>query len=252
MSNPLDTSLKADWRASENYQPRKDGRTPDILLMHYTGMETAEWAIRRLCDVEAGVSCHYLIDEQGNITQMVREEHRAWHAGKSYWHGETDINSASIGIEIANQGHGKGYPDFPSEQMQAVIALSKDIIRRWHIPPHRVIGHSDVAPRRKSDPGEKFNWQQLYDEGIGHWVKPEPAGDDKGLDLGDEGEAVKALQTLLRDYGYNQGMSGKYSKTTKDIVTAFQRHFRQERVDGIADHSTIETLKKLHAALASV
>ncbi len=252
MSSFLDTTLPAEWRSSENYQQRKDNRKPDILLMHYTGMENARWAINRLCDVEAGVSCHYLIDEMGNITQMVREEHRAWHAGKSYWHGETDINSSSIGIEIANKGHNKGYPDFPTVQMDAVIALSKDILTRWDIPSHRIIGHSDVAPRRKQDPGEKFDWQRLSKEGLGHWIAAEPIGDDKGLDIGDEGTAVKEAQTLLRDYGYNQGASGRYSQTTKYIVTAFQRHFRQQKVDGIMDLSTLNTLKKLHNSLSAL
>lgn len=245
----LDTTLEAVWRPSPNYQPRRDGRKPNILLLHYTAMEKPEWAIERLCDEETGVSCHYLVAEDGAITQMVSESKRAWHAGHSYWAGETDINSASIGIEIANPGHELGYPDFPEAQMQAVEALCKDILSRHDIPPSHVLGHSDVAPRRKKDPGEKFDWARLYRAGIGHWVEPEPIGDDIGLRQGDKGDEVRYLQKLLSDYGYLSGISGRYSKETVQVVTAFQRHFRPARVDGVADRSTIATLEKLLAAL---
>ncbi len=193
----LDTTLEAVWRPSPNYQPRRDGRKPNILLLHYTAMEKPEWAIERLCDEETGVSCHYLVAEDGAITQMVSESKRAWHAGHSYWAGETDINSASIGIEIANPCHELGYPDFPEAQMQAVEALCKDILSRHDIPPSHVLGHSDVAPRRKKDPGEKFDWARLYRAGIGHWVEPEPIGDDIGLRQGDKGDEVRHVQLAV-------------------------------------------------------
>lgn len=249
MTNELDTALNAHWVASPNYQIRRDHVEPDLLLLHYTGMGKAEWAIDRLCDEDAGVSCHYLVDEKGKITQMVRENMRAWHAGLSYWAGIEDVNSASIGIEIANPGHGNGYPDFPEAQMKSVRDLCRDILTRHPIPSERVIGHSDVAPRRKKDPGEKFDWARLHQAGIGHWVEPEPIGQDEGLKLNDKGDEVQSLQTLLRQYGYQQGLSGKYTKETFYVVTAFQRHFRPEKVDGVADISTIKTLEKLIAAL---
>lgn len=241
----LETTLDAVWRPSPNYQPRRDGREPDILLLHYTAMDNAEWAVDRLCDEETGVSCHYLIAENGRITQMVSEGKRAWHAGHSFWAGETDINSSSIGIEIANKGHDMGYPDFPDVQMKAVIDLCKDILSRHDIAPRNVLGHSDVAPRRKKDPGEKFDWEQLHKAGIGLWVPPEPIGDDKPLSQGDKGDEVMRLQQMLADYGYLSGINGRYSKETVQVVTAFQRHFRPERVDGQADRSTIATLERL-------
>jgi N-acetylmuramoyl-L-alanine amidase len=244
-----DTSLPACWRDTPNFQSRRDGRTPTILLLHYTGMESADAALDHLCSSKSNVSCHYLIDEQGRVTQMVPEAERAWHAGQSHWAGEDDVNSASIGIEIVNKGHDLGYEDFPDEQIDAVIALSKDIIERHGISPRYVLGHSDVAPRRKKDPGEKFPWRKLHAAGIGHWVEPEPLGGDEGLGLRDTGEAVQHGQQLLADYGYLVGVNGKYGKETATVVSAFQRHFRPDKVDGRLDRSTLQTLEKLLAAL---
>ena len=146
--------------------------SPSILLLHYTGVETAAKAIDWLTRAESKVSCHYAIDEAGCITQMVAEDMRAWHAGEAVWAGESDINSASIGIEIHNPGHEMGYPDFPEAQLAAVEALCRDIIARHGIRPERVLAHSDVAPTRKKDPGEKFPWARLARAGIGHWVEP--------------------------------------------------------------------------------
>ena len=249
MSVECDPKLNACWRGSPNYQPRRDGMHPDILIMHYTGMDSADWAIQRLCDIDSGVSCHYLIDEAGTVTQMVSESERAWHAGISYWAGVADLNSHSIGIEIANPGHECGYPDFPEVQMLAVEHLAKDIIARWNILPERVLGHSDIAPRRKKDPGEKFDWARLARAGIGHWVPPEPLGEDEGYGLGDKNDEIKRIQHLFAAYGYQIGQSGRYGKETSQVVTAFQRHFRPARVDGRADCSTVKTLESLIAAL---
>ncbi len=161
-----DTSFEADWHPAVNFEPRRGGLRPSILLMHYTGMASAERAIGWLCSAESRVSCHYLVSETGRIVQMVREEMRAWHAGESFWAGETDINSASIGIEVHNPGHGSFYPPFPEPQMQAVEALSLDILARHDIRPERVLAHSDVAPARKEDPGEKFPWARLAEAGV--------------------------------------------------------------------------------------
>jgi N-acetylmuramoyl-L-alanine amidase len=243
------TTLSHDWRPSPSTGERRDGKHADILLLHYTGMASAEAACRWLCNPESGVSCHYLIDEHGGIVQMVEEDLRAWHAGQSFWHGETDINSRSIGIEIHNRGHEADYPDFPEVQMTALIALCRDILKRHAIAPERVLAHSDIAPRRKLDPGEKFDWRRLHEAGIGHWVEPEPVGGDAGLGQGDEGEAVLALQRELAAYGYDVPQSGRFDAATEAAVTAFQRHFRPARIDGRADRSTCVTLSRLLASL---
>jgi N-acetylmuramoyl-L-alanine amidase len=241
----------AEVIASPNHGERKDGRRPDLLLLHYTGMETAQGALDWLTREESQVSSHYFVFEDGRIVQLVPESNRAWHAGKSFWKGETDINSASIGIEIANAGHPGGLPDFPDVQIGAVVNLCRDIIRRWHIRPERVLGHSDVAPVRKVDPGEKFPWDRLASAGIGHWVEPAPVTGGRFFQRGDGGPPVEALQAMLALYGYNTPVSGEFCDRTRGDVDAFQRHFRPERVDGIADFSTIDTLHRLLKALPS-
>ena len=242
-----DSFVVAELAPSPNFDERTDGRPPDIVLLHYTGMQTGEAALARLCSPESKVSAHYVVFEDGRIVQCVKEERRAWHAGVSYWEGETDINSRSIGIEIVNPGHEFGYRDFPLRQVAAVIALCKSIItRRGPIAAERVLAHSDVAPSRKEDPGEKFPWELLHGSGIGHWVRPAPA-DIEGASLhsGDRGEAVLRLQSGLKSYGYGIEETGLYDETTRIVVAAFQRHFRPARVDGIADPSTVRTLRAL-------
>ncbi len=240
-----DTFLPAICHPAVNFEPRREGLRPYILLLHYTGMESAERALSWLCVADSGVSCHYLIDEAGRITQMVSEAMRAWHAGDAYWAGETDINSASIGIEIHNPGHGLGYPNFPEEQMRAVEALCLDIVGRHRIRPEHVLAHSDVAPWRKRDPGEKFDWGRLAGVGIGRWVEPARIEGDAGFGAGDEGLEVERLQQRLSAYGYRSEATGVFDEATELVVTAFQRHFRPALVSGRADHSTIETLNRL-------
>ncbi len=247
----LDTRLRARWRAAANFEPRRGGLRPTILLLHYTGMSSAEKAINWLCVPESRVSCHYLIDEHGRITQMVAEEMRAWHAGEAIWAGETDINSASIGIEIQNSGHGLDYTDFPDVQMLAVEALSIDIMARHGIARERVLAHSDVAPHRKCDPGEKFDWARLAGHGVGHWVEPSRIEGDAGFAVGDEGPEISRLQSNLAAYGYGVPLTGHFCDSTCEVVTAFQRHFRPALVSGRADHSTIDTLERLLRALPS-
>lgn len=245
MNSELNTALAADWRPSPNYEPRRKGLRPTILLMHYTGMAKADAAINWLCVPESRVSCHYLVDEAGRITQMVREEHRAWHAGESCWLGETDINSASIGIEIHNPGHDAGYPDFPEAQMNAVVALSLDILSRHNIPPRRVLAHSDVAPQRKADPGEKFDWEMLARAGVGHWVGPTPLAVSDAQGTPPDAQTVLHAQTLLANYGYDCPVNGSLCHRTANVIKAFQRHFRPALVDGNFDASTIDTLERL-------
>ena len=193
MTAAPDSPLATLWCPSPNREARRNGRAPDLLLLHYTGMESAEGALDWLTRPGSGVSCHYLVDEEGRIAQLVREEERAWHAGQSLWAGEIDINSCSIGIEIHNPGHDFDYPDFTDAEMRAVEALCLDILSRHAIPPHRVLAHSDVAPGRKRDPGEKFDWARLARAGIGLWVPPAPLEGDAGLGPGDEGEAVSPV-----------------------------------------------------------
>lgn len=250
MSFAPDSSLVNQVHPSPNVEPRRDGMRPTILLLHYTGLVDCARAVDWLSRPESKVSCHYVIDEAGGIIQMVPEEMRAWHAGLSNWAGETDINSASIGIEIHNPGHDLGYPPFPDVQMEAVIALSRDIVERHGIRPERVLAHSDVAPVRKMDPGEKFDWARLARAGVGHWVEPEPVKrSDRGMGLGYGGELISLVQEMFKQYGYDVEPTGEFEEKTEFVVRAFQRHFRPARVDGRIDQSTITTLERLLASL---
>jgi N-acetylmuramoyl-L-alanine amidase len=248
MTAAPDSPLATLWCPSPNVEARVGGRVPDMLLLHYTGMESAEAALDWLTRQESEVSCHYLVDEEGRVAQLVLESERAWHAGQSRWAGETDLNSCSIGIEIHNPGHDFDYPDFPEAQMRAVEALCLDILGRHAIPPARVLAHSDVAPGRKRDPGEKFDWERLARAGIGIWVPPAPLEGDAVLGAGDEGEAVAALQRDLLEFGYGVEVTSTYGTGLEKVVEAFQRHFRTARIDGRADQSTRETLARLLAA----
>jgi N-acetylmuramoyl-L-alanine amidase len=244
-----DSSVVAEVRPSPNHNERKDGVAPDMIVLHYTGMRDNEAAIKQLCSPSAEVSAHYVVLQDGYIVQLVAEARRAWHAGVSSWAGRSDINSCSIGIEVANPGHEHGYPDFPKRQIAAVTALCRSIVTRHQIPADRVLAHSDVAPARKQDPGEKFPWKVLADSGIGLWVKPAPitqAGPI--LVLGETDTAVEETQKLLVRYGYSVAPTGYLDGATRDAVAAFQRHFRPIRVDGAIDVSTIETLRALIAA----
>jgi N-acetylmuramoyl-L-alanine amidase len=218
-----------------------------MIVLHYTGMPGDQDAISHLCNPASEVSAHYVVLQDGYIVQLVAEARRAWHAGASSWAGESDINSRSIGIEIANPGHYWDYRDFPEPQVAAVIALARDIVARNRIRPERVLGHSDVAPARKQDPGEKFPWERLAAAGVGLWVAPEPITRDQPELMAD---ALRAIQTQLSEYGYGIAPTGVSDAQTRDVVTAFQRHFRPARVDGILDASTRTTLARLLATRA--
>ena len=239
----------ASVRPSPNFGPRANGLNPEIILLHYTGMETGRGAEDWLCNPESGVSCHYIVHEDGGVVQMVREADRAWHAGKSVWRGETDINSQSVGIEIVNPGHGLGYPAFPRRQIRSVIALCRGIAARHAIRPAMVLAHSDVAPGRKVDPGEKFPWTVLARAGVGHLVAPSRRRTGITLRAGDASECVAELQRMLGLYGYGIEITGIFDARTVIVVEAFQRHFRRSRVDGVADPATVETLRRLLGTL---
>lgn len=232
---------------SPNHGERRGNRHPDMLLLHYTGMPVTGEALQWLCNPVSQVSAHYFVFEDGRILQLVPEGRRAWHAGAGEWDGEEDINSCSIGIEIANPGHPAGLPDYPDVQIEAVASLSRDICERWRIPTDRVLAHSDIAPARKIDPGEKFPWERLHRAGIGHWAPPARIADGRYFSRGDSGQPIEALQAMLRMYGYSVAINGLFDEKTEQVVTAFQRHFRQSRVDGVADASTITTLRDLIA-----
>jgi N-acetylmuramoyl-L-alanine amidase len=206
---------------SPNFDDRPANTPVDILLMHYTGMETGAAAIARLTDPAARVSSHYTVDEDGTIYAHVPEDKRAWHAGLSYWAGARDINARSIGIEIVNPGHEFGYRSFPDAQIEAVISLSLDILSRHAVPPERVIGHSDVAPARKTDPGELFPWRKLALAGVGLW----PENRQGRLDI--------PFTDGLKAFGY--GLSPDMEVRDETVIEAFQRHWRPARIDGKAD-----------------
>ena len=224
---------------SPNFNERPAGGAIDILLMHYTGMKTGAEAIARLCDPTAKVSSHYVVEENGDVFALVPEEKRAWHAGHSYWAGETDINSCSIGIEIVNPGHEFGYRDFPGAQITAVEELSRAILARHGIQPSRVIGHSDVAPARKEDPGERFPWEQLARAGIGLW--PDVAA--KQARYNDAGDVLMRI-------GYEKPES---TEELRSVLTAFQRHWVPRAIgtprQGVAESETLAVMNAVAEAI---
>lgn len=229
-----------------------------MVILHYTGMIDARTALERLCDPVAKVSAHYTVDEDGAIYQHVAEEYRAWHAGVASWGEESDINGASIGIEMVNPGHEFGYRDFSAAQYHSVISLLDEIRGRWSIDDRFILGHSDVAPSRKSDPGERFLWAELAKAGHGLWALPDlSAAPHMGpaLGEGDEGIGVFSLQAALGKLGYGLKAGGPFDAQTKDIVTAFQRHWLPEKIatedEGRADAKTRLMLTSLLRVIES-
>lgn len=219
--------------SSPNFDERPAGTVVDMLVLHYTGMQSAAAALARLTDPAAMVSAHYLIEEDGTIVHLVDEEMRAWHAGASFWRGATDINARSIGIELVNPGHEFGYRAFPREQMAGLVDLALGILARWPIPARNVVGHADVAPRRKLDPGELFDWPQLAQAGIGLW----PAEADECIRDED------AVRAMLAAIGYE-------TENLFATLKAFQRHFRPERVNGRLDWQTARLARGMCTMLA--
>jgi N-acetylmuramoyl-L-alanine amidase len=216
--------IESESLPSPNFDSRGE-QAVDMLVLHYTGMKTAQEAIDRLCNAEAKVSAHYVVDEDGSIYRLVHETMRAWHAGVSYWRGATNINQRSIGIEIVNPGHEFGYRPFPPAQMTAVQKLCRDILTRHDIPGRNVVAHSDVAPARKEDPGELFGWKTMAAMGVGLW--PEASA-----------TLAPAAQAELADYGYDPANPEK-------AIIAFQRHFRPHKLDGVWDEESAQLLAAL-------
>ena len=256
---------------SPNFNDRK--HPVDMLVYHYTGMETGKVALERMCDPAAEVSAHYMIWEDGCVVQLVGEDKRAWHAGVSTWKGETDLNSRSIGIEIVNGGHdwplpGEVLPPYPQVQIDALIRLTNGILERWDIPQTRIVGHSDIAPARKSDPGEHFPWAQLSRYGIGLWPASltDKTGNEtgteraratgphligRGLGPGDDKKAVARLQTMLSGIGYGIEVTGVYDDGTEAVIRAFQRRWLQDQVTGQADLRTLRMIGLVHPMYTS-
>lgn len=226
---------------SPNHEPRAPGARVDILLLHYTGMETGEAALTRLRDPATKVSAHYMIEEDGRIFRLVPEDRRAWHAGAACWDGESDVNSRSIGIELVNPGHEFGYRAFPEAQIASLLALGRDIVARHPIPPHRVLGHSDVAPARKQDPGELFPWKRLAEAGIGVW--PEPAQEPADV------PSILWFQEQLAAFGYCVPHLGELDAETCAVLAAFQRRFRPSAVTGAPDAETAARVEAVAATL---
>lgn len=233
---------------SPNHGPRVGCEGPDMLILHYTGMRSGAAALARMCDPAAEVSAHYMIEEDGRVFRLVPEDRRAWHAGRSFWAGERDINSRSIGIELVNPGHEWGYRPFPEAQMRALVDLCADLLARCPIPPHHVLGHSDVAPLRKQDPGELFDWLALSAAGIGLWPDPRPA-DGMAWEM----DEVARLLSIL---GYQVNADGisweahrahgkSWDESTYAALMAFQRHWVPDSLGAGIDRRSVAALRAL-------
>ena len=243
---------------SPNFNDRK--APIDMLVLHYTGMASGEAALERMCDADTEVSAHYMVWEDGRISQLVDEDKRAWHAGVGSWQGDSDLNSCSVGIEIVNGGHNVpradgSLPPYPEAQIAAVIALSQAIVARHGIAQSRIVGHSDIAPLRKEDPGEHFPWAKLAEAGLGQWPElasakgAPPLLIGRGLGTGDKGAPVERLQEILARIGYGLAINAQYGDETEATVRAFQRRWIQARLTGQAD---LETLRMIMAVQAAV
>lgn len=261
--------MRVEAKPSPNFNDRK--HPVDMLVLHYTGMETGQAALERMCDAAANVSAHYMIWEDGGVVQLVGEDKRAWHAGVSSWQGDEDLNSRSIGIEIVNGGHdwplaGGVLPPYPKAQIDALIELCHGILERWDIPARRIVGHSDIAPARKDDPGEHFPWDRLARAGIGLWpltisdnplVPPELGSTGRalkdgphligtGLEPGDQKKAVARMQNMLAEIGYAIERTGTFDTQTEQVIRAFQRRWLQDQVTGHADIRTLHMIGLVH------
>lgn len=221
---------------SPNFDTRPDGQAVDMVILHYTNMPDSSAALARLGDKQAKVSAHYLIDEAGQIYALVDEAHRAWHAGEAFWAGMRDINGRSLGVELAHCGPDESgqMAAYPKAQMQALLELLGDFARRYEIPPQHYLGHSDVAPARKADPGAVFDWPYLAAAGFG-LVSQADAANAPALSSGMKGDGVRQWQSQLAAFGYECPVSGHYDDMTEKVTAAFQRHFRPHQVDGVAD-----------------
>lgn len=231
---------------SPNFEPRRSNRSPNMIVIHYTGMPSADESLKRLCDPQSRVSAHYLINEKGNIVRLVSEEMCAWHAGKSYWRREQNINDLSVGIELQNPGHEFGYCPFPEAQIDSLVNLIRDIRKRYIIPDIHILGHSDVAPERKQDPGELFPWQKLAKSGIGIW-HDQDLNDLHALKLSKDfcAKTIRLLQEKLYHLGYNVHVTGDYDLVTNQTLMAFYRHWAPGFLNAPDHRITLKILESL-------
>ncbi|MBL8587485.1 MAG: N-acetylmuramoyl-L-alanine amidase, partial [Methylobacteriaceae bacterium] len=227
---------------SPNHGDRVGGPV-DAIVLHYTGMASGAAAIARLCDPAAEVSAHYVVERDGTILQLVPEARRAWHAGRAFWAGERDLNSSSIGVEIVNGGHDFGLPPYPARQIDAVIDLCADIVARRAVTPERLLAHSDIAPERKDDPGERFPWRRLAAAGLCRAVRPAPIRDGTELD----GPAFAEARAALAAIGFDVAGAGGPDPALRAALRAFQRRHRPRRIDGRLDRSTLAPLRRYRA-----
>jgi N-acetylmuramoyl-L-alanine amidase len=237
VSNPL----------TPNFDYRPEKARIDLLVLHYTGMKNGKEALDKMCDPVAKVSAHYMVDRDGSVVNLVSEDKRAWHAGISCWQGMSSLNDTSLGIEIVNPGHEWGYIPFTDEQMASVTVLCKEVMARHGIEARNVVGHSDIAPSRKEDPGELFDWKGLALEGIGLWpdVKKMRKSDETLIALGSEDIDVGRIQKMLLDYGYHIRVDGYYGSKTEDVVRGFKRHYVTEHLNVSWDRLADARLKRL-------
>jgi N-acetylmuramoyl-L-alanine amidase len=257
---------------SPNHDARPAGCGPELVVLHYTGMQSGAVALQRLTDEapRAGAypgpwqdpatppqqalvraSAHYVVAEDGAIHALVPEDSRAWHAGRSAWAGRLEVNDWSIGIEIVNGGHDFGLPAYPDAQIDALSALLGDVCARCRLGPQDVVGHSDIAPGRKPDPGEHFPWRRLAAAGHGLWPEHAHPKDATPVALpGQSGEAVLAMQRALAGFGYLVPHSAHYCQQTQAVVRAFQRRFWPSRMDGVFDQACAAILADLNAQTA--
>ncbi|HPE48371.1 MAG TPA: N-acetylmuramoyl-L-alanine amidase [Hyphomonas sp.] len=247
--------MQIETAHSPNHDERRE--EIDMLVLHYTGMEDGESALAHMCNPEAKVSAHYMIWEDGRITRLVDESRRAWHAGVASWQGDCDLNSRSIGIEIVNGGHNVPLddgspPPYAEAQIHALILLSKRTISRYGIPQTRIVGHSDIAPDRKDDPGEHFPWARLAAEGIGLYPEADEDADGTSVLPGDRGMLVDSLQRSLIAIGYGLEATGEFDEATAHAVNAFQRRFLPQRLGRHGDALTLAHIAKVQAAFSGV
>ena len=226
--------MKIITNFSSNYskkkRPLKDIR---FIIIHYTGMQSEIASIKRLKDPKSKVSCHYLIRRNGNIIQMVNEKNIAWHAGKSRWKNFMNLNKNSLGIELVNKGHEFGYQNFTNQQIQSLISLCKLLKRKYTIKKENFLGHSDIAPLRKIDPGEKFPWKRLSINGLGKWYKK----DNKNLIINNKKIKILFFKNLKK-LGYNYFRVRERSFKDKKIIKSFQQHYLPKNVTGKIDQKT--------------
>ena len=237
-------------RPSQNFDHRRDVANQtkiSMLVLHYTGMQSCEEALERMCDKAAKVSAHLLIDEDGAVYRLVEDNQRAWHAGRSYWRGVSDINSASVGIELVNPGHEFGYQDFPDAQIKSLIAIAQGITERHNIAPTGIVGRSDIAPGRKTDPGERFPWARLASEGIGLWPVDWPS---KSQEKPNSGTSWGDLASIGYPVPGNPACGGDILDPVsgkKDVLLAFQRRFLPDHLTGSLDDLTASRIASVAA-----